>query len=127
MHPNQKWQSASCDEIVSKVKEIVKRYAMYTLSDKTNVFFCISLSRVYYTVKNILNVRKISAKWVPHLFIDGQTKQRVKIAKQMLKILPNFDEKKFANVVNGDETWVLILNLLGRLAIKYGPPTAKDQ
>ena len=24
----------------------------------------------------------------------------------MLKILSNFDEKKFANVVTGDETWV---------------------
>ena len=43
---------------------------------------------------------------VPHLLTEGQTKQRVKIAKEMLKILPNFDEKKFANVVTGDETWV---------------------
>ena len=37
---------------------------------------------------------------------NGQTKQRVKIAKQLLKILPNFDEKKLANVITGDETWV---------------------
>ena len=43
---------------------------------------------------------------MPHLLIDGQTKQRVKIAKQMLKILSNFNEKKFVNVVTGDETWV---------------------
>ena len=43
---------------------------------------------------------------MPHLLTDGQTKQRDKIAKQMLKILLNFDEKKFANVVTGSETWV---------------------
>ena len=41
-----------------------------------------------------------------HLLTDGQTKQRDKIAKQMLKILLNFDEKKFTNVVTGGETWV---------------------
>ena len=63
----------------------------------------ISLSRVLYILKNILIVRKISARWVPHLLTDGQKKQRVKIAKQLLKI---FDNKKFANVVNGDKTWV---------------------
>ena len=43
---------------------------------------------------------------MPHLLTDGQTKQRDKIAKQMLKILLNFDEKKFTNVVTGSETWV---------------------
>ena len=31
-------ESASCDESVSKVKEIVKRYARYTLSDKPMFF-----------------------------------------------------------------------------------------
>ena len=68
--------------------------------------FGISPSRVHYILKNILNFRKISARWVPHLLTDGQMKQRDKIAKQMLKILLNFDEKKFANVVTGGETWV---------------------
>ena len=31
---------------------------------------------------------------------------RVKIVKQLLKIFPKYDEKKFANVVTGDETLV---------------------
>ena len=66
----------------------------------------ISLSRSHYILKNILNVRKISARWVPHLLSDGQKKQRVKIAKQLLKIFPKYDEKKFANLVTGNETWV---------------------
>ena len=66
--------------------------------------FGISPSRVHYILKNILNFRKVSARWVPHLLTDGQTKQRDKIAKQMLKILLNFDEKKFANVVTGSKT-----------------------
>ena len=48
----------------------------------------ISLSRVHYILKNILNVRKMSTSWVPHLLNDGQKKQRVKTAKQLLKIFP---------------------------------------
>ena len=47
-----------------------------------------SLSRVHYILKNILNVRKISASCVPYLLNDGQKKQRVKTAKQLLKIFP---------------------------------------
>ena len=41
--------------------------------------------------------------WVPQLLTDGQMKQRVKIARQYLKI---FQNKKNANIVTGDETWV---------------------
>ena len=39
------------------------------------------------------------------MLADGP-KQRVKIAKQMLKIFLKYDEKKFVNVVTGDETLV---------------------
>ena len=66
----------------------------------------ISLSRVHNILKNILNVRKISSRWVPHLLRDGQKKQRVKIAKQLLKVFPKYGEKKFANTVTANETWV---------------------
>ena len=66
----------------------------------------------------------MSARWVPHLLTDGQKKQKVKIAKQLLKIFPKYDEKKFAN---GDESGVHYMyfepvSYTGRLAIKYGPP-----
>ena len=66
----------------------------------------ISESRVHYILKSILNVMKISASWVPHLLTDNQKKQRLKIVKQLLKIFPKYNEKKFANVVTGYKTWV---------------------
>ena len=87
-------KSASCEDIVSKVKEIVERDARYTVHD-TAQMDGISLSRGHY--KKILNVKKITARLVPHLLTDGLKKQRVKIAKQLLKIFPKYDEKKFAN------------------------------
>ena len=33
-------------------------------------------------------------------------RSKVKIAKQLLKIFPKYHEKKFANVVTGNETWI---------------------
>ena len=71
---------ASCDEIVSKVKEIIERDARYTVRDIARMVGFL-LSRVFYIVKNILNVRNTSDRWVPHLLTGGQKKQRVKIAK----------------------------------------------
>ena len=35
-----------------------------------------------------------------------QNRARATYAKKMLKLYPNFDKKKFAYVVTGDETWV---------------------
>ena len=57
----------------------------------------------FITFYRTVNVRKISARWVLHLLTDGQKKQRIKKAKQLLKICLK-NEKTFANVVNGDET-----------------------
>ena len=37
---------------------------------------------------------------------DDQKRTRVTYAKKMLKLYPNFDKNKFANVVTGDETCV---------------------
>ena len=53
-----------------------------------------------------MKVRKISARWVPHLLTDEQKRQRVKVAKKLLQMFPKYDKKQFANVVTGDETWV---------------------
>ena len=70
MHQNQDGQSLSafCDEIVPKIQEIVERDARYTVCDTAQING-ISLSRVHYILKNILHVRKISAR-----LADGQKK-----------------------------------------------------
>ena len=41
-------------------------YARHTVRDTARMTG-ISLSKVYYCLKNILNTRKISARWMPHL------------------------------------------------------------
>ena len=50
-----------------------------------------------------MKVRKIFAKWVPHLLTDEQNRQWVKVAKKLLQMFQTCDKKQFANVVRGDE------------------------
>ena len=98
-------KSASRKEIVSKIREKIEGDARFTVRDiawKVGI----SLSTVHLILKKNLKVRKISARWVPHLLTDEQKRQRVKVAKKLLQMFPKYDKKQFANVVTGDETWV---------------------
>ena len=98
-------KSASHKEIVSKIKEIIEGDARFTVRDIARKVG-ISLSTVHLILKKHLKVRKISARWVPHLLTDEQKRQWVKVAKKLLQMFPKYDKKQFANVVTGDETWV---------------------
>ena len=91
-------KSASRKEIVSKIKEIIKGDARFTVRDIARKVG-ISLSTVHFILKKHLKDRKISARWVPHLLTDEQKRQWVKVAKKLLQMFPKYDKKQFANVV----------------------------
>ena len=74
-------KSASRKEIISKIKEIIEGDARFTVRDIAQKVG-ISLSTVHLILKKHLKVRKISARWVPHLLTDEQKRQRVKVAKK---------------------------------------------
>ena len=65
-----------------------------------------SLSTVHFILKKHLKVRNIFARWVPHLLTDEQNRQRVLVAKKLLKMFQTYDKKQFANGVPGDENRV---------------------
>ena len=113
-------KSASRKEIVSKVKEIIKGDARFTVRDIARKVG-ISLSTAHLILKKHLKVRKISATWVPHLLTDEQKRQQVKVAKKLLQMFPKYDKKQFSNVVTGDETGSIILSPSEKLAIRSGP------
>ena len=66
----------------------------------------LSIARVHAILKKHLKVRKINAKWTPHLLTDKQKKTRVTMAKKLLKMYPKYSKKAFDNKVTSDETWV---------------------
>ena len=89
--------------MVSTIKEIIEGDARFTVCDIARKVG-ISLTTVHLIFKKHLKVRKISARWMPHLLTDVQQRQRVKVAIKLLQMFPKYDKKQFANVVTGDET-----------------------
>ena len=90
---------------IEKIQNILKTDARFTvrkLARMTNL----SLAIVHAILKKHLKVRKIYARWIPHLLTDEQKKTRVTMAKKLLKMNPKYSKKAFDNIVTGDETWV---------------------
>ena len=113
-------KSASRKEIVSKIKEIIEGDARFTVRDIARKVD-ISLSTVHLILKKHLKIRKISARWEPHLLTDEQMRQRVKVAKKLLQMFPKYDKKQFAMSSQVMKPGSIILSPSERLAIRSGP------
>ena len=114
-------KSAFRKEIVSKIKEIIERDARFTVRDIARKVG-ISLSTVHLILKKHLKVRKISARWVPHLLTDEQKRQRVKVAKKLLQMFPNLWQKSSLPMSSQVmKPGSIILSPSERLAIRSGP------
>ena len=77
MHKNQVGQNLhlvkKSFQIVSKIKEIIEGDTRFTVRDIARKVG-ISLSTVHLILKKHLKVRKIFARWVPHLLTDEQNR-----------------------------------------------------
>ena len=114
-------KSESRKEIVSKIKEIIEGDARFTVRDIARKVG-ISLSTVHLILKKHLKVRKISARWVPHLLTDEQKRQRVKVAKKScFKCFQNMTESSLPMSSQVMKPGSIILSPSERLAIRSGP------
>ena len=53
-----------------------------------------------------LGLRKICARWVPHLLTDKQKQSRVRLASQVIEKYDKCDPRRLEEIVTGDETWI---------------------
>ena len=114
-------KSASRKEIVSKIKEIIEGDARFTVCDIARKVG-ISLSTVHLILKKHLKVRKISARWVPHLLTDEQKRQRViKWPKSCFKCFQNMTKSSLPMSSQVMKPGSTILSPSERLAIRSGP------
>jgi histone-lysine N-methyltransferase SETMAR len=82
-------KSASGNKIVSKIKDIIEGDARFTvryIARKVDIL----LSMFHFILKEHLKVKKISARWVPHLLVKEAT---VKVGKKLLQMFPKYDKK----------------------------------
>ena len=96
-------KSASSPKIVEKNKLLVKSDARYTSQQIANMVG-ISKASALRILRNILKMKKKSARWIPHLLTEEQTRTRVRMARKLLKRFPRYDKKLFMNIATGDES-----------------------
>ena len=53
-----------------------------------------------------LGLRKICARWVPHLPTDEQKQSWVRLASQVIEKYDKCDPQRLEETVTGDETWI---------------------
>ena len=66
----------------------------------------VSIGTVHKVLHEELGLRKISARWVPHVLTPEQKKNRVSCARQLLDMFEPNGPKRVSDVVTGDETWI---------------------
>ncbi len=95
--------TASTDVLVNTISAIINEDGSLTCEEIAQAVD-ISKSTVHNILKKKLGLRRVSAKWVPHLLTTEQLARRVEVCKQWKMIL-EADPNYLSHVITGDETW----------------------
>ena len=90
---------------IAAVKIVVEQDARLSVKD---IASCTGISEgsVQTILKRRLDLRKVCARWVPHLLTEEQKTQRLKCARELLKAYKDCNSRFSSNLLIGDETWV---------------------
>ena len=90
---------------ITAVKIVVAQDAWLSVKD---IASCTGLSEgsVQTILKKRLDLRKVCARWVPHLLTEKQKTQRLKCARELLKTYKGCKSRVISNLLTGDKTWV---------------------
>ena len=90
---------------VATVKTLIEEDAHYTVQEIDELSGIHSLS-VLKILRERLGLRKICARWVPHLLTDEQKQSWVRLASQVIEKYNKCDPRRLEEIVTGDETWI---------------------
>ena len=88
---------------IAAVKIVVEQDARLSVKD---IATGISQGSVQTILKKRLDLRKVCARWVPHLLTEEQKTQCHKCARELLKTYKGCNSRVISNLLTGDETWV---------------------
>ena len=97
--------SAFSEDDITAIKLLLDEDTRYTV-DEISESLSINSSVVFMILKQRLGLRKICARWVPHLLSQAEKDRRVKIASELLQIYDGCDDKRLCEIVTDDETWI---------------------
>ena len=97
--------SVLTEKNVASVKTLIEEDERYTVQEIEELSD-IHSSSVLKIFRERLGLRKICARWVPHL-LTGELKQsRVRLASQLISKYDKCDPRQLEEIVTGDETWI---------------------
>ena len=90
---------------IAAAKIVVEQDARLSVRD---IASCTGISEgsVQTILKKRLDLRKVCARWVPHLLTEEQKTQRLKCARERLKTYKGCNSRVISNFPTGDETWM---------------------
>ena len=90
---------------IAAVKIVVEQDVRLSVENIAN---CIGIleGSVQTILKKRLDLRKVCARWVPHLLTVEQKTQYLKCARDLLKTYKGCSSPVISNLLTGDETWV---------------------
>ena len=89
---------------VATVKTLIEEDARYTVQEIEELSG-IHSSSVLKILRERLGLRKICARWVPHLLTDKQKQSRIRLASQVTEKYDKCDPCRLEEIVTGNETW----------------------
>ena len=98
-------KSASTSGTIAIVEELINddpHLSVIEIAETVDI----STGAVHHILHDVLNLRKVSARWIPKLLTKDQKKQRVSCAKKLIKKYEDCDTRRLYEIVTGDETWI---------------------
>ena len=92
------------DDHVERVRAVIRGNRRLTVREVANEVG-ISIGSCHQILTEKLQMRRVSAKFVPRLLTDDQKENRVEISQELLANA-NGNENFLKNIITGDETWV---------------------
>ena len=92
------------DDHVSRVRAVIRGNRRLTVREVADeVGICIGFCHQMFTEKR--QMRRVNAKFAPHLLTDNQKEKSVENSQELLANA-NGNENFLKNIITGDETWV---------------------
>jgi len=92
------------DNHVERVRAVIRdnrRLTVREVADEVGI----SIGSCHQIFTEKLQMRRVSAKFVPRLLTDDQNENRIEISQELLANA-NGNENFLKNIITGDETWV---------------------
>lgn len=98
-------KSVTTEEMIDTIHDMVMNDRKLTLSEISETMN-ISTERVLHILKDVLGLRKLCARWVPHFLNCDQKRLRVNLSKEHLELFQKNKKDFLRRFVTMDETWV---------------------